>query len=273
MVQLKTDEMKYIEPLFRNWEETMIWSCLQGVMGQAWADCLPEPRSARILTGDFCFLAGQPDKKLVCEFPSSFSAPFLLIVPREESWCEWIEACYPDTYEKFYRYALKKEKDIFDRSLLESYIQRLPQGYELRMIDRELYPRILSGEWSRDLCSQFPDSACYEQLGLGFAALKDGEIAGGASSYTVYNGGIEIEIDVKQEHRRKGIARACAARLILACLDRGLYPSWDAANTESLHLAETLGYHSGGSYISYEISFVKGTEKRNAGNREEGADV
>ena len=141
------------------------------------------------------------------------------------------------------------------------------------MIDRELYPRILSGEWSRDLCSQFPDSTCYEQLGLGFAALKDGEIAGGASSYTVYNGGIEIEVDVKQEHRRKGIARACAARLILACLDRGLYPSWDAANPESLHLAETLGYHSGGSYISYEISFVKGTEKRNAGNREEGADV
>ena len=63
----------------------MIWSCLQGVMGQAWADCLPEPKSSRILTGDFCFLAGQPDKKLVCEFPSSFSAPFLLIVPREES--------------------------------------------------------------------------------------------------------------------------------------------------------------------------------------------
>ena len=50
-----------------------------------------------------------------------------------------------------------------------------------------------------------------------------------ASSYTVYRGGIEIEIDTHPDHRRRGLARACGAALMLECLKRGLY-SWDAQN-------------------------------------------
>lgn len=50
------------------------------------------------------------------------------------------------------------------------------------------------------------------------------------SSHTVYQGGIEIEIDTKEEHRcRWGLAQAAAARLIWR-LDRGLHPAWDAHN-------------------------------------------
>ena len=37
-------------------------------------------------------------------------------------------------------------------------------------------------------------------------------------------------------------APACGAALVLTCLARGLYPSWDAANRESVALAEKLGY-------------------------------
>ena len=59
------------------------------------------------------------------------------------------------------------------------------------------------------------------------------EWVAGASSYSMYTGGIEIELDTKEEHRRKGLALAVAARLILECLDRGLYPCWDAANLQS----------------------------------------
>ena len=58
MVRVGKDEMEHIGHLFENWEETMIWSCLQGVMGEAWADSLPDARSAQIVTGGFCFLMG-----------------------------------------------------------------------------------------------------------------------------------------------------------------------------------------------------------------------
>ena len=95
---------------------------------------------------------------------------------------------------------------------------------------------------SHDLCSQFADYADYERRGIGVAALYQGTPVAGASSYTVYRGGIEIEIDTRVDFRRQGLATACGARLILNCLERGLYPSWDAHSRASLSLAEKLGY-------------------------------
>lgn len=46
-------------------------------------------------------------------------------------------------------------------------------------------------------------------------------------------------------------------QLILDCLDKGKYPNWDAANLNSVSLAEKLGYvleeSYDTSYINYEI--------------------
>ena len=49
---------------------------------------------------------------------------------------------------------------------------------------------------------------------------------------------IKKEIDTQEDHRRKGLAYACGAKLILECLEKGLYPSWDAQNKWSVALAE-----------------------------------
>ncbi|MHB8065097.1 MAG: GNAT family N-acetyltransferase, partial [Ruminiclostridium sp.] len=92
----------------------------------------------------------------------------------------------------------------------------------------------------------------YEELGLGFVITHNENIVCGASSYTVYNEGIEI--DTKEEYRRKGLALACASKLILECLSRDIYPSWDSANRESAALAEKLGYHFESEYVTYAIT-------------------
>ena len=42
----------------------------------------------------------------------------------------------------------------------------------------------------------------YVNRGLGFVAWHDGIIVAGASSYTVYQGGIEIEIVTHEDYRR-----------------------------------------------------------------------
>ena len=78
-------------------------------------------------------------------------------------------------------------------------------------------------------------------------------LVSGASSYSRYLEGIEIEIDPKKEYRRKGLAYACGARLILECLERGLYPSWDAHNMGSVRLAEKLGDCLEGEYEVWEV--------------------
>ena len=107
--------------------------------------------------------------------------------------------------------------------------------------------------WANDLVSQYKDYGTYRKIGLGVVALKDGELAAGASSYSTYEKGIEIEIDTREDYRRKGLAYACGAKLILKCLERGLYPSWDAQNPWSVALAEKLGYHFSHEYTAYEI--------------------
>ena len=131
--------------------------------------------------------------------------------------------------------------------------RQLPGTYEMRMIDEEVFRQIRQLSWAQDLCSQFPDYAGYASRGIGVAVLRDGIVVSGASSYTVYQGGIEIEIDTREDERQKGLALACGARLILECLDRGWYPSWDAHNQGSLALAEKLGYQFDGAYPVYEV--------------------
>lgn len=97
-------------------------------------------------------------------------------------------------------------------------------------------------------------AADYARLGMGVAVLEGEELVAGASSYSRYKEGIEIEIDTREDHRRKGLAFACGAQLILNCLDRRLYPSWDAQNLWSVALAEKLGYHFDSPYTAYEIT-------------------
>ena len=84
-------------------------------------------------------------------------------------------------------------------------------------------------------------------------AVSEGQILSGASCYSTYSRGIEVEIDTHPDHRRKGLAYSCGAAMILECLNRGLYPSWDAANLGSVALAEKLGYHFSHEYPVYYL--------------------
>ena len=81
----------------------------------------------------------------------------------------------------------------------------------------------------------------------------DEEMVAGASSYSYYDGGIEIQIDTREDYRRKGLAYVCASALMLECLKRGLYPGWDAQNLVSAKLAGELGYQYAGEYVAYEV--------------------
>ncbi len=257
MYQLNKKDMSNISRLFQGWEETLIWSCLQGYMGNAWADRNEDPQSAQIITGDFCFFAGVPDLELVQNIPLYFKSEYILMVPQNEEWGALIEQEYKDSYNKFVRYAIKKEPDVFDRKKLSSYIDKLPTDYKIEMIDEELFHKCMSEQWARDLCSQFSSYAQYKKNGLGAVILHRDTLVSGASSYTVYKDGIEIEIDTKPEYRRRGLALICASKLILECLDRNLYPSWDAANKESVALSEKLGYHFDKEYVTYSVKALQ----------------
>ena len=238
-------DYKKIAPLFEGWQEALIWSCLQGYMGYAVTDSEEHPCSAEIVVGDFCFFAGTPNPGLAAKA----AAP--IMIPRTETWGKTLEDVWGGRAEKTTRYAIKKEPGVFPVELLRKYTCRIPEGFTLRLFDEQIYKAALREGWSADLCSLFADYEDYKQRGLGVAVLYNGKLVSGASSYAVYRGGIEIEIDTKPQFRQRGLATACGARLILECLEHGLYPSWDAHDLRSVSLAEKLGYHLNCPYPVY----------------------
>ncbi len=91
-------------------------------------------------------------------------------------------------------------------------------------------------------------------LMIGMVVTKENIIVSGASSYTAYREGIEIEVDTIESERRKHLATAACAALILECIRMNKYPSWDAQNINSMHLAEKLGYEFSHEYPVYEVN-------------------
>ena len=234
-----------ISPLFGHWEETLIWSCLQGIMGKIYANDLTAPTAAMAVIGDFTFFAGEPCPELIAYRPPHCTQNFMIAVPQNKLWENMLTQFYGKKAKIISRYATKKEPPIFNKHHLEKIVASLPKQYTLSMIDSHFYKLCKSEAWSKDLVSQFSTYEKYRRLGIGVVISKDGLIISGASSYSRYQNG--------KEYRRNGFACICAAKLILECLKRNLYPSWDAHNKASAALAEKLGYHYSHAYTALEI--------------------
>ncbi len=244
------ENMQTIAKFYEGWNETMIWSCLQGCMGSAFADDSNAPQSAQISTGCFHYFAGVPNMELLQNLPAE---TFALLAPQNNEWGKAIEAAYPLHATKRIRFATKKDPHAFDTEKLQRILAALPAEYTLQPIDASLYSVIMASGWAVDLCYNFNSYDDYHKNGVGFAILKDGVLVSGASSYTYYKTGIEIQIDTREDYQRKGLASICGAALLLECLRRNLYPSWDAHNKESLALATKLGYQFDKEYIVYDF--------------------
>lgn len=236
------------EKLFEGWNETLIYSCLQKIMGKIFVTDTDNPVSAMAFVGCFAFLAGEPDRELIVNKPDGF----VIMTPQDDRWSELIEECFPDA-RKVMRYAIRKDT-VFDKEFLTKTAAALPEGYELKKIDSGIYDQCLKDPVTADFVSAFGSKEKYLELGRGMVILKDGKIVSGASSYTRYKDGIEIEVDTAPSERRKGLASVVCSALILACLEEGLYPSWDAHDMNSVQLARKFGYELDHGYVAYEVA-------------------
>lgn len=106
-------DMSKAEKLFEGWQETLIYSCLQKVMGKVFVTDQDEPEAALAFVGCFGFFAGKPDVELIKGIPGGFT----ILVPQNEAWEEAIEEVYPDV-KKVTRYAIRKDTH-FDTEALK----------------------------------------------------------------------------------------------------------------------------------------------------------
>ena len=240
-VRLDLGQRRLVAPLFAGWDKSLPAAYLQGHMGYALADDVEAPASAQIVVGDFCFFAGRPDYEIAACAAAS------IMVARTKAWDSMLASVWAGRAERHTRYAVQHVRSGFHIAKLRS-LTALPAGFSLCRIDAALCEILLQENWSRDLCALFGGGADFFRRGLGFAVLHRGKPVAGASSYTVYDDGIEIEIDTSPAYRRRGLASACGARLVLECLDRGLNPCWDAHDLRSAALAKKLGYTNTKAY-------------------------
>ena len=239
--------------LFAPIADSIVLSCLHGVMGELYVDTPKDARCGVIHLGDFCFIGGDAHAPtahhLLRHLPLDQHAQMLWI-PCQKAWIPPLLAIWEGRIEMHARYAMCPPAS-FDRNRLSNFVADCPAGYVCVPIDAALARQALSMPWSKDLCGNFIDADDFAARGLGMGILHRGQLVAGASSYSVYPGGIEIEIDTHPQHRQKGLARTCAAALVLSCLSRDLTPCWDAANLASVHLATRLGYRFLYSYPAF----------------------
>ena len=250
-------------PLFSGWQETIVRSCLEGVMGHLYSTSAENPKSAAAALGDFCFLAGTPDRELLSDQPDRCAKDTVILVPQTPEWGCLIEEHYQEKALKIQRYATKKEPQIFDPAALRRLATSLPPDYSLRRIDEPLFHYCQENDWCADFVFNYKNYAQYRKLGLGVMAFYKGKPSQALRRTAATTAALKFKST--QEKRTAGgdCGAACGAKLILACTERGLYPSWDAANPASVALAEKLGYHFDRAYTAYEISRSSSLSRKN----------
>lgn len=262
--ELLPAERAVLAPLFAELTDTCILSCLQGMPYTfAFADDPDAPSCAALLCGGalpgitaYCFLAGDsssPCADALVKMCSAVKGNDLVFVPDGEGWDNVLRRVYPKI-SRSTRYALSKTEHRFEPERLREMAVSLPEGYEIRRIDKAMTERLRSLPWAIGQTAGWALPEEFEQYGLGFVCLYHGEPVGCISSFSAYDKGYELDIVTREDFRRRGVGRACAARMIVECLERGMYPSWDAATETSLALAQSLGYVFAGEYTAWWIS-------------------
>lgn len=249
MIKLNNNEMNKIEHLFNDIKFYMGKSVLDGLMGEAYTDNLENPTIAYLLVRQYCFINGNSNSVLAKQVLKTLPKTCKRIIAKDD-WNNVIESTYND-FEKSNRYSLKKEKDIFNKQKLKEFCENLNSEYEVKTIDERIYKLIKADDEDP---KQMKITDDYMNKGIGVCCFRNDEIVGICSSNIIYKEGIEINIRVKEGYKHKGIGTAMASKLILMCLEKGIYPSWDAANLTSLELAKKLGYNYDSEYTIYKIN-------------------
>ncbi len=255
MIELFSGERDLLTKFSIPKEEVCIWSCIEGIMGRAWVNDIDEPLYGIVAVADFLFLLGQ--------VPDLFSVELLniietlgknqIIVSENPDWENIILKAFPEKIVRFMRYSFHWEPDIFDKKRLADFAQGKGDGFDVVPFTIEIAEKALLSSFTADFCMFYESPKTFLELGIGYCIIQDEQIVAGASSYSSSKGAIDITIGTINEYRRKGLAIKCASRLILACLEKGIYPRWDAANLESVALAEKLGYRFKEAYQVFTI--------------------
>jgi GNAT superfamily N-acetyltransferase len=259
MIEVPASERPQIAPLFQSIHDSMVIAYLQGYMGNGYVDQLPNPMVGLIVSGEYSFWVGDSASPAAREMAESIfeymEGDQTTAIYEEDGhgWRDLLLSISKNHPVEIPRYRIAQRDYDFDRITLRNFIDALPKEFELRRFDKELYAQAMAEDWSREFCETFVSAEAYLSQGFGFGVVHKGRLVAGASSMTVYDGGLEVQVATREEYRGKGLAMACAAALLLESMDRNVRPCWDAATLVSRHMAVKLGYEYLGEYSTVHL--------------------
>lgn len=222
---------------------------LEGTTGRVVADNAEDPHAAvleapNLQLGIVGGNAAHPSARRYLEQLPKQTALFFAA----EGWEELVQSIHGGKLITLPRYAFTSE--ALDIEHLRKLSSQVPDGYRLEQMDLSLAQRL--GEeksgFAEDHMRLFDSPEDFIERGFGFCLLHGDQMASVATTFAICSKGIEIQINTRDEHRRRGLATVVATQLIVHSLENRQDPNWDAANESSVGLATKLGYTPQGTY-------------------------
>ena len=126
---------------------------------------------------------------------------------------------------------------------LDVFLRQVPEGCQLRRVDRELLERCLE----RDLLvSIFGSVEKVLENGFGLCLMRDDHILSEAHAGPSAQGMIEIGVMTPERYQQRGYATLTCAHLVRMCEELGFQTYWNCAkqNRASVAIARKLGYRT-----------------------------
>jgi len=251
VVEIEVAERDVLAPLFlENKRDTvLVRSVLEGHFGSARADSLSRPSVARLDSGSFTILGGDPTSPAVPALLGD--APIFYVTPESVRWEAALRDVLGDRMGKcrFTEFTWGS----LDNAQLAQLSRSLAPPFTLKRVDVGLAKRLGSDTGNEYFYENFHSVEDFIDRGIGYCVLHEGRVASAATSMARCHRAIDIEIETVSGLRRSGLAAVAGARLVLHCLENDIEPHWLAANPASEGLALKLGYTRSETYETLEV--------------------
>jgi len=247
LVRLERSEFRLVEHLFQNHRRKRIDidATLEGITGSVSVDNPVSPKVACIQSGGYSMYGGDPTLPAACTLLKSCSRS---IVVEDAPWEQALVTVHGDALGNFVRHEFCA--DNLDRVHLCALKAKLPSGCQIHALDAKLAHQVVAEIGS--LClGAFQTPVKQVACGPGYCVIQGSRALSAATPAVVCRTGIDIQITTHPDFRRRGLATAVSAALILECLERKIEPHWSAANDWSADLARKLGYVEDFAFVQY----------------------
>ncbi len=223
--------------------DTALDSAVEGQFGKAFVDVVDSPSAFALTVGPFWYFAGDATGGAALAMLSALPR-FGLLMPSTAGWLDAARALHGSAWQAFPRFSFSATQ--LSGPALAGLLAA--SRHHVVALDAAAVDRLAAGSEPILDLTDFDSTDDFLARSYGFAVFDGERVMGLAYASLVCSHSIEVSVFVDEPYRRRGVATAVSAALLIESLERGLRPNWDAANLASCALAQKLGFTPSGTY-------------------------